>query len=408
MTNVAIIGAGVSGLSAAIELQKKDISFTIYEASDRIGGRMKTDRIDGFQLDHGFQVLQTAYPIAQEVLDFDALELGNFFPGAKVFHNGKWRLIGDPIRNPEVFISTISSGISNMSDSMKILKLRDTLKSKTVNEIFSGEDNSTLDYLKQKGFSDHIIDTFFKPFFSGIFLEPELSTSSKMFAFVFKMFGEGFAALPKNGMQAIPDQLAEKLSSESIKLNHKLIEIKNGELIFENSYNQKHDYVVNATNWSSFDQLNPIDQNAQQTHNLYFTSNNPIDKRGIIHLNGTGAGLISNISFPNAIQESYAPDGKHLMSITVLSKGDLSDAELFDSVKDELKIYFGSSSSDWTFLKHYFIPKALPEKKTINIPFELSRAFNGLEMIQAGDASYYGSLNAALLSGKRAAKAILA
>lgn len=406
MSNVAIIGAGISGLSAATELKRKSIPFTIYEADNRIGGRMKTDEIDGFQLDHGFQVLLTAYPMAREILDYDDLELAHFFPGAKIYLNDRWKLIGDPLRNPEALIPTLSSGLSSFSDNFKILKLKRELKSVNVNDIFSSDEYSTLEYLKNYGFSDKMIQSFFKPFFSGIFLESNLSTSSRMFAFVFKMFSEGYAALPKKGIQAIPNQLAEKIGFENIKLEHKLSDIKDSKLIFENGDDHKHDIIINAVNWSNLDSMNHVDQSAHQVYNLYFSAEEAIDKKGILYLNGKSTSLINNIAFPDAIQNSYAPENKHLISASVLSKGELTDAELLTNVKSELKTLFGNVANEWTFLKQYNIPNALPQKPSIDLPVGLKYEHKGVEIIRAGDISYYGSLNAALLSGKRAAKAI--
>jgi len=408
MKNIAIIGAGVAGLSAAIELQKRKIPFTIYEADVKVGGRMKTDEIDGFLLDHGFQVLLTGYPLAQEMLDYESLNLKNFFPGAKIYLDKKWKLIGDPMRNPESLFSTLASGMSTLSDNLKILKLKNQLKNSSVNEIFLSEESSTLEFLRNYGFSDKMIDSFFKPFFSGIFLESELSTSSRMFSFVFKMFSEGFASLPAEGIKAIPEQLAEKVGLENIAFEHRLTDIGKSELVFENGEQKKHDIVINAINWSAIDPLKKQNQEAHQVLNLYFSSDESIDSRGILYLNPSTNSLINNIAFPDAVQSSYASKGKHLISVSILDAGKMSDSKLLEAVLSELHLLFGNVVSEWDFLKQYSIPKALPQKPNIDIPVNLKQEYKGIEFIQAGDIGYYGSLNAALLSGKRAAKAILA
>ena len=161
----------------------------VIEASDRVGGRVKTDRIDGYQLDHGFQVLLTAYPAVQKYLDYDALELQKILPGASIFKGGHQKIIGDPLRCISLLFPTLLSGIGNLSDKVKILKLNQKLKNKSMSAIFSETEQSTLAYLTDFGFSKEIISDFFKPFFSGIFLETQLETSSRMFEFVYKMFG---------------------------------------------------------------------------------------------------------------------------------------------------------------------------------------------------------------------------
>lgn len=189
---IHIIGAGISGLVAAKVLENHGYSPILMESTDRVGGRVKTDLVDGYQLDHGFQVLLTAYPAAQQYLNLEALELQNFLPGATIFLDDKKKTIGDPLRNISLLIPTMFSGIGTFSDKVKILKLNRLLKKTTVSEIFAKAEKTTLQYLIDFGFSEEIIAQFFTPFFSGIFLEPELATSSRMFEFVYKMFGEGF------------------------------------------------------------------------------------------------------------------------------------------------------------------------------------------------------------------------
>ena len=181
---IHIIGAGVSGLVAARVLEDNGYNPVILEATDRVGGRVKTDTKEGYPLDHGFQVLLTAYPAAQKYLNLDALELQKFIPGAVIFNNGKKKTIGDPLRNISLLIPTLFSGIGTFSDKLIILKLNRLLKKTTLSEIFVKAEKTTLQYLRNFGFSEEIINQFFKPFFGGIFLEPELETSSRMFEFV--------------------------------------------------------------------------------------------------------------------------------------------------------------------------------------------------------------------------------
>ena len=120
---IYIIGAGVSGLIAAKVLENSGYAPVVLEATDRAGGRVKTDLIDGFQLDHGFQVLLSSYPAAQKYLDFKALELQELRSGAVIFKNGKQQVIGDPLRDISVLFSTLFSGVGNLLDKIKILQL---------------------------------------------------------------------------------------------------------------------------------------------------------------------------------------------------------------------------------------------------------------------------------------------
>ena len=186
-TKIYIIGGGVSGLIAAKVLEDSGFYPIIIEASERVGGRVKTDIIDGYQLDHGFQVLLTSYPAANKYLDFEMLDLQFLLPGATIFKNQQQKIIGDPLRQLSLLFSTLFSGIGNASDKLRVLRLNQKLKNRSLSEIFSDNEQTTLSYLKDFGFSARIIDDFFKPFFSGIFLESNLDTSSRMFEFVYKM-----------------------------------------------------------------------------------------------------------------------------------------------------------------------------------------------------------------------------
>ena len=120
---IHIIGAGLSGLIAARVLENHGYYPVAIEATDRVGGRVKTDIIDGYQLDHGFQVLLTAYPAVQKYLDYEALDLQPFLPGASIFKANKQKIIGDPLRNLPLLFPTLLSGIGSVSDKLKILKL---------------------------------------------------------------------------------------------------------------------------------------------------------------------------------------------------------------------------------------------------------------------------------------------
>ncbi|MDB2427481.1 FAD-dependent oxidoreductase, partial [Flavobacteriaceae bacterium] len=210
---IYIVGAGVSGLVAAQVLENKGYHPIILEASDRAGGRVKTDIKKGFQLDRGFQVLLSSYPAAQKYLDFKALKLQKLKPGAVIFKKGKQQVIGDPLRDISTLFSTLFSRIGTLSDKFKILQLNLKLKNKSMEAIFSSDEISTKEYLQEFGFSSQIIAQFFTPFFTGIFLENELTTSSRMFEFVFKMFGEGLAVIPQGGMEEISKQLIANLSN---------------------------------------------------------------------------------------------------------------------------------------------------------------------------------------------------
>ena len=402
---IHIIGAGMSGLTAAMVLENNGYSPVIIEATDRVGGRVKTDVVEGYQLDHGFQVLLTAYPAVQKYLDLDALELQRFLPGAAIFRNGKQNIIGDPLRDSSLLFPTLFSGIGRLSDKIKILTLNRRLKKKSLSEIFSEKEQSTLSYLMNLGFSFQMIDHFFAPFFSGIFLENKLDTSSRMFEFVYKMFGEGYAALPKSGIEAVPKQMAQKLKNTTFKFDTKVVSIKDGEIeLFGNKKLESH-FTIVATNTSN---LIPNLKNQliewKSCDTLYFETKKRTIKKPLIGLVPEYNTLINNIFFHTSLETTVKTD-RELLSVTVVDNQNLTDGVLIESVQRELKEHCGIDSCK--FIKQYKIPMALPRLN--NIQYEMSPTETRLTetIFLAGDTQLNGSLNAAMISGERAALGVL-
>lgn len=395
---VAIIGAGVSGITAAIELEKAGVETTILEKSDSVGGRVKTDIIDGVPFDHGFQVLLTEYPAAKEYLDLDALNLKQFLPGSYIFKDGKRHRIGDLTRDSSATFASILAPIGSFTDKRNILKLSFEVKSMSIDKIFSSEEVSTLAFLTSYGFSKKVIDNFFKPFFTGIFLEPDLNTSSRKFLFVYKMFAEGAAAIPNNGIQEIPKQLASKLTKSSIRLNTSVASVSNGIVKLDNSEDLNFDYVINAigngnaeTEWHSCECL-------------YFQATKSTFKHTLIGLITNSACLINNLHYVSDIQDFDAE--KPILSVTIVNQHNLNESDLIAQVTKELRQECGIERLK--FIKRYQIKNALPKNLRISYLPNIETIWQDDKTILAGDFTANGSLNAAMLSGKVAAQAVLA
>ena len=403
--SIHIIGGGISGLIAARVLEEHGLSATIIEASDRLGGRVKTDVVDGYSLDHGFQVLLTAYPAAKKYLDFDALELQEFLPGSAIFKNGKQKIIGDPLRNLSLLLPTLFSGIGTVNDKLKILALNRRLKKKSIQNIFAEKEQTTRVYLENIGFSEAIITNFFTPFFSGIFLENKLDTSSRMFEFVYKMFGEGNAALPKDGIQAIPKQLFEKLKSTTIIFNTKVKSLENGSIKLESGETLKSNFTIIATQASGL--VSNLKNQATQWKScdtLYFEVAKREIKKPLIGLIAAPNALINNIFYHTSLQTS-ATALKELLSVTVIDRQNLTNKQLVTEVQKELKELCNIDSC--TFIKQYNIPMALPNLQDIQYEMLPSETRLTETIFLAGDTQLNGSLNAAMIAGERAALEVI-
>lgn len=405
LSKIHIIGAGISGLIAAQVLENYGYKPTIIEGSNSVGGRVKSDLVEGYLLDRGFQVLLTSYPAAKKYIDFDALEIQKLLPGATIFKNGKSQTIGDPLRSFSLLFPTLFSSIGTFSDKLKILKLNVLLKKKEIDTIFKEDEKTTLQYLIDVGFSEEMIQTFFKPFFSGIFLEPNLDTSSRMFEFVYKMFGEGLAVVPKAGIQAISNQLKDNLKNTKILLNSEVESVKNKGIILKDGSEIESDFTIIATEASQL----VANLNNQETHwktcdTLYFETSDRIISRPLIGLISEENSLINNLFYHTSIQTTTKGKGE-LLSVTIVKNHSLSEKQLIEKITEELEDFCGITNA--TFIKRYQIEKALP--KLDNLQYEISSTETKLtsSIFLAGDQLLNGSLNAAMIAGERAAMGVI-
>ncbi|KAG1667814.1 JNK-interacting protein 1 [Nymphon striatum] len=318
---IHVIGAGVSGLIAAKVLEDHGYYPIILEATDRVGGRVKTDLIEDYQLDHGFQVLLTAYPAAQKYLNLDALELQKFLPGATIL------------------------------------------------------------YL--------------------------IVTSSRMFEFVYKMFGEGFAALPKAGIEAIPMQLKANLKETNFRFDTKVTAVKDGKIFLDDTTELESHFTVIATAPSPsklVTNLKNQDTQWKSCDTLYFETDKNLIEKPLIGLVADKDALINNIFYHTSIA-SKSSGAKELVSVTIVKNHDLSEDALRIRIQKELQDYCGITSCK--FIKHYHIPQALPKLNELQnemLPSE-TRLTTGIFL--AGDMQLNGSLNAAMIAGERAALGII-
>jgi phytoene dehydrogenase-like protein len=407
--DVVIVGGGLAGLACARHLQQHGSSFQIIEASDGLGGRVRTDRVAGFLLDRGFQVLQTAYPEAQRVLDYAKLDLHTFFPGAVIHIDDQSYRVADPLRMPLAAFESLFSPIGTLSDKIRLLALRQRLRRQSIDSIFKSEERTTFDALQHEGLSPTIVSTLLRPFLRGIFLEKGLKTSSRMFEFVFKMFADGHGALPANGMGAIPDQLASTLPSESIRLNTRVVSVSPNSVTLEYGEQLKPRAVVVATEGPEACRLIPeLDPVVScSTTCMYFVADYDPLGSPILALNGDGSGVINNVCVPSSVAPSYAPAGSSLISVSILGIPDEDNKRLETTVRSQLKSWFGPEVDSWRIFRTYRIRHALPSQAfpALDKPQRPVRLQQGLYV--CGDHRDTASIQGALVSGRRTAETIL-
>ncbi len=402
-TQVAIIGAGITGLSAAIELQSAGIDFKILEAENEVGGRVRSKNIDGYILDRGFQVILTAYPQAKKLLNYEELNLQHFDPGALILKNqGKHEKIGDPLRKLDYMFPTLFSGVGSWRDKLNMLRLSRAMKAKDISSIFQESEQSTLRFLEDFGFSKEIIQQFFKPFFGGIFLEKELQSSSRMFSFVFKMFSEGVAALPQKGMQEIPRQLWHRVGTDSVLFNHRVAKIDGQHIHSKERDTIRAEHILWTTPPNAFISGSSIDIKSTfvSTTHVHFLAEESIYKEPLIALNPAKGQWINNLCQINNISDAYS-NGKQLISMSLI--GDKTPDNLENTLKKEATSWF-SSAENWELLDVQKIEYALPTQSKVSYHPTIHRKDN---MWFTGDYMTNGSLNASMLNGQKLASKIM-
>ncbi len=394
-----IIGAGPSGLACGIQCQNDNKPFLLIEQSDRVGGRVGSFEEDGFIFDLGFQVYNTAYDVTNSLLDLDAICLNNFRPGAMIHDGTSFQIISDPLRDITQVFSTLFSDISTISDKVKVLKLKNSLKGYEINND-SVKDTDTYQFLSDKGFSDRMIEMFFRPFFSGIFLESKLETSAKFFKYVFSRFNTGLASLPNRGMQSIPNDLFKKIDSKKVHFGKRVVKVgKEKDVYFEDGSSLKADNLI-LTGESTGIVTGTVHQ-YNTTKTLYLSSKITPLKGKYIHL-FPHDDIINNIAVPTSISSSYSKNGEHLFSVTVLDN-DMSKLDLIDIVQRKLAVYYGGEKSDYRSLKYLEIKKGT--LKQVPGHFDSSiRNDNGI--IFSGESQVNGSIEGAVISGIDSANSI--
>jgi phytoene dehydrogenase-like protein len=402
---VVIIGAGLAGLGCAVDLESRGIGTLVLEASDAAGGRVRTDAADGYRFDRGFQVLLTAYPEARLLLDYTALRLRPFFPGALIRADGRFRPLADPWRAPVAAVRGVLAGTVPPADALRIARFRWRVTSARRDPQPIGNRRSASDRLAAEGFTPATVKRFFRPFFGGVFLDPELVTSERQLEFVFRMFAAGAIAVPSLGMGEIPAQLAARLAPGTLRTRSPVAAVEGTEVVLEDGERINADAVVIAVDGSTARTLAglPAAPRWRSTTCLYFAAPTPPVAGPMLVLNGEGTGPINNLCVPSEVSPDYAPEGRSLISVTVLGHHP-SDDTLVAEVKDQLVAWFGDSARSWRHLRSYSIQRALPAYEEPIKPTQEPHIRDGVFV--CGDHWADPSINGAFASGRRAADAI--
>jgi glycine/D-amino acid oxidase-like deaminating enzyme len=405
-SDVIVIGAGLSGLACALRLQQAGVNAKVIEAAEQVGGRIATDERDGFLLDRGFQVLQTWYPEARHMLDYEALDLRPFYPGALVRVGDAFHRVSDIWRHPERLPEMLLSPIGSIGDKLRLLALRRRALKGGIHDLYARPETTALELLRELGFSRRMQERFFKPFFAGVFFEPQLNVSSRAFEFVFRAFALGDTALPARGMTQIPIQLAERLVPDSIACGHRAQRLLDGQVVLESGEHLRARAIVVATDGDAAARLlGTQPKPTRGTTCLYFAAPRaPFQGRYLV-LNGNGSGIVNSLLCPSNLSSAYAPPNQALIAVNVF--GADADADVVEgAVRTELRAWHGDEVEGWHRLAVYRLPAALPaQQPPVEAPARPLEIRDGLWV--SGEYAAPPSIHWALASGNATAAALI-
>jgi phytoene dehydrogenase-like protein len=405
--DVVIVGGGLAGLAAARRLDRAGVDWLLVEAADRLGGRVATDVVDGWRLDRGFQVLNTAYPRVPALVDVDSLDMRYFTPGVLVRRGGGLHRLENPLRDPLAAPQTLTSGVGTLADRIKFAALATKCATWPPARLLREPEMTTQQALRRAGLSHRIIEEVLRPFLSGVFGERSLETSSHVLAMVLRSFARGRIGVPAAGMAALPAAIAGPLPFPQLLVGARTLSVGPGMVVTDGGEIRCRAVIV-ATDPVTASQLLPAlptpDMHGLTT--FYFGADHaPIEEPTLL-LDGDRREIVANtIVLSNAAPE-YAPAGRSLISASVVGVSAPSGASEA-VIRVELARMYGVPTDDWDLIDVISLPQALPAARPAQGDLRKPVAL-GDGLFVAGDHRDSPSIQGALAGGWRTAGAVLA
>jgi len=358
----------------------------------------------------GFQVLFTAYPETRRYLDYDALDLRDYSPGARIASDDGVSTLADPLRSPRDAPAAFLSRDVTFADKLRVLWLRTALRRKRRDDCFDGDETTTRDYLRERGFSSRFVSRFAEPFYGGVTLDRSLGASSSVFEFTFSCLASGRTVVPARGMGAIPEQLAERAAEAGAEVVTgtavETVAPKGGAVSVEADATEEYDAVVVATDPSEAERLTGVEtpDGGKGCTTAYYVLDEPLDVGKKLVLNADPRGdEPSHIAPVSEVAPEHSPDETPMVSATWLEPRD--DTNALDEGTHAALARWGFDVGpeqvhvDSVEFAQFGQPPGFREALPTN------DAPDGNVYI-AGDFTEDSSINGAMLSGRRAAEAV--
>ncbi|MCX4744255.1 FAD-dependent oxidoreductase [Kitasatospora sp. NBC_01287] len=401
-----VVGAGLAGLACAADLAAHGLRVRLLEAADAVGGRVRTDLVQGFRLDRGFQVFNTAYPQVRRRFDLRALRLRPFTPG---FLLGGARgdgaaarvRLADPTRQPWQSGDLLAGRLARYPDLLVLaaLSARDLLLPAAA--LRRTRDLPTGVALARAGLSRAAVDAVLRPFLAGVFLEDELETSSRFCHLVWRSMLRGTLCLPSTGIGAVPAQLAERLPPGVLRLESPVAQLTGDGVLLADGTELPAATVVVATEPAEAARLLPgLRVPAGRAVSTFYHAAPRSPLREPTLLVDAGRQLLNTVVLTE-VAPTLSGDGRALIASSVLG---LRAEE--PRVRARLAELYRTDTADWEELAVHRIPAALPARPAPQ-PLSRSTRFAPGRHV-CGDHRATGSVQGALASGARAAREVLA